>query len=192
MTLRANLAAWQRWCLLPRVLRDVSTVDTRTTVLGTEVARPILVAPTAMHRFFCDEGELATARAAANVGTAFIVSMAATTSVEDVAAAAPTGLHWAQMYMLRDRGRTRALCERAREPATRRSSPRSTGRQWGAAAPEAARARCRPRSGCAIRTSRHPTTPRPPTSWRSSATSTRRSPSTTSRSSASGAVSPSW
>jgi 4-hydroxymandelate oxidase len=115
VTLRANLAAWQRWSLLPRVLRDVSTVDTRTTVLGTEVRAPILVAPTAMHRFFCDEGELATARAAANVGTAFIVSMAATTSVEDVAGAAPNGLHWAQMYMLRDRGRTRALCERARE-----------------------------------------------------------------------------
>jgi 4-hydroxymandelate oxidase len=84
-------------------------------VLGTETRTPILVAPTAMHRFFHEEGELATAHAAANVGTVYIVSMAATTSLEDVATAAPTGLHWAQMYMLGDRGRTRALCERARE-----------------------------------------------------------------------------
>ena len=50
---------------------------------------PILVAPTAMHRFFTDDGELATARAAAEVGTVYVVSMAATTSVEDVAARAP-------------------------------------------------------------------------------------------------------
>ena len=61
-----------------------------------------------MHRFFTADGELATARAAAEVGTVYVVSMAATHSVEDVAAAAPDGARWAQMYMLRDRGRTRA------------------------------------------------------------------------------------
>ena len=72
-----------------------------------------MVAPTAMHRFFTADGELATARAAAEVGTVYVVSMAATHSVEDVAAAAPDGARWAQMYMLRDRGRTRALAERA-------------------------------------------------------------------------------
>ncbi|MDQ1429633.1 MAG: 4-hydroxymandelate oxidase, partial [Actinomycetota bacterium] len=112
-TLRENVAAWRRWTLLPHVLRDVSAVDLSTRVLGTTVTTPILVAPTAMHRFFTDDGELATARAAADVGTVYVVSMAATTSVEDVAAAAPDGLRWAQMYMLRDRGRTRALAERA-------------------------------------------------------------------------------
>src|SRR5262249_55671958 len=114
VTLRANVAAWQRWELLPHVLRDVSTVDTATTVLDVPVPAPIVIAPTAMHRFFCDEGELATARAAAASGTLSIVSMAATTSVEDVAAATPDAPHWVQMYMLRDRGRTKALCERAR------------------------------------------------------------------------------
>jgi 4-hydroxymandelate oxidase len=113
-TRRENVAAWQRWTLLPHVLRDVSTMDLSTTVLGASVRTPILVAPTAMHRFYDDDGELATARAAADAGTVFVVSMAATTSVEDVAAAAPAGLRWAQMYMLRDRGRTRALAERAR------------------------------------------------------------------------------
>lgn len=108
-----NVAAWSRWVLHPHVLRDVSTVDLSTTVLGTRVATPILVAPTAMHRFFAADGELATARAAADVGTVYVVSMAATHSIEDVAAAAPDGARWAQMYMLRDRGRTRALAERA-------------------------------------------------------------------------------
>src|SRR5690349_17085194 len=112
-TRRENVAAWTRWTLLPHVLRDVSTVDLSTTVLGTRVPTPILVAPTAMHRFFTADGELATARAAADVGTVYVVSMAATHSVEDVAAVAPAAPRWAQMYMLRDRGRTRALAERA-------------------------------------------------------------------------------
>jgi 4-hydroxymandelate oxidase len=108
-----NVAAWSRWTLLPHVLRDVSTVDLSTTVLGSRVPTPILVAPTAMHRFFAVDGELATARAAADAGTVYVVSMAATHSVEDVAAVAPGAARWAQMYMLRDRGRTRALAERA-------------------------------------------------------------------------------
>jgi isopentenyl diphosphate isomerase/L-lactate dehydrogenase-like FMN-dependent dehydrogenase len=77
VTLRENLAAWERWALLPRVLRDVATIDAATAVLGTEVAAPILIAPTAMQRFFCDDGEQATARAAATAKTVFIVSMAA-------------------------------------------------------------------------------------------------------------------
>jgi 4-hydroxymandelate oxidase len=113
VTVSENQAAWSRWVLLPHVLRDVSTVDLSTTVLGTRVPWPILVAPTAMHRFFTTDGELATARAAAAVGTVYVVSMAATHSVEDVAAQAPDDARWAQMYMLRDRGRTRALAERA-------------------------------------------------------------------------------
>ena len=61
LTLHDNLAAWDRWRLLPRVLRDVTVVDTSTVVLGANVDVPILVAPTAMHRMFCDDGELATA-----------------------------------------------------------------------------------------------------------------------------------
>jgi len=113
VTATENVAAWSRWALLPHVLRDVSAVDLSTTVLGTRIATPILVAPTAIHRFFTDDGELATARAAAEVGTVFVVSMAATHSVEAVAEAAPDGARWAQMYMLRDRGRTQSLAERA-------------------------------------------------------------------------------
>jgi 4-hydroxymandelate oxidase len=119
ITSGANIDAWVRRRLKPHVLRDVSDAHTRTTVLGIEVPSPILVAPTAMHRFFCDDGELATARGAASVDAVYIVSMAATTSLEDVAAAAPGAPRWAQMYMLRDRGRTRMLAGRAREAGYR-------------------------------------------------------------------------
>jgi len=114
-TLAENIAAWPRISIVPRVLRDVTTVDVATTVLGTPVTSPILVAPMAMQRFACDDGELATARGASAAGTVMVVSMAATYSVEDVAAAAPDAPRWAQMYLLRDHGRTRALAERARD-----------------------------------------------------------------------------
>jgi 4-hydroxymandelate oxidase len=114
VTMRANVEAWHRWSLRPSVLRDMSDVRPHTSVLGVPVSAPVLVAPTAMHRFVCDEGERATARAAARAGVVYVVSMAATTSLEDIAASAPSAPRWAQMYMLRDRGRTRALAERAR------------------------------------------------------------------------------
>jgi len=113
LTLAENLAAWRRLRLHPHVLHDVSSIDTATTVLGSPVRAPVLVAPTAMHRFCCEDGEVATARAAATTGTVMVVSMAATCSFEDVAAAAPGASRWAQMYMLRDRARTKALAGRA-------------------------------------------------------------------------------
>jgi 4-hydroxymandelate oxidase len=119
VTLAANVAAWRRVRLLPHVLRDVTTVDPSTTVLGACVAAPVLVAPTAMQRFACDEGELATARGAAAAETLMVVSMAATRSVEEVALAAPASPRWAQMYMLRDRGRTKELAARVRDAGYR-------------------------------------------------------------------------
>ena len=66
-----------------------------------------------MHRLFCPEGELATARAAARAGTVFIVSMTATTSLEAIAAEVPEARRWFQLYMQSDRGLTRELCRRA-------------------------------------------------------------------------------
>ena len=119
ITMRDNIAAWGRLRLRPHVLRDMSDVRTATSVLGSPIDLPVIIAPTAMHRFYCDEGELATARAAARAGTVMVVSMAATTSLEDVAAEAPGAPQWAQMYMLRDRGLTRSLAERARDAGYR-------------------------------------------------------------------------
>jgi 4-hydroxymandelate oxidase len=109
----SNVAAWERLRLRPHMLCDVTQVSTATTLLGTPTTAPIMVAPTAMHRLFCPDGELATARAAADAGVIYVVSMAATTSVEEIAAAAPAGARWMQAYVRRDRGLTRASLERA-------------------------------------------------------------------------------
>ena len=111
--LRANAASWSRWQLHPHVLRDVSHVDTATTVLGTAVDSPVLVAPTAYHRLAHPDGETATARAAAGHGTVMIVSTLATTSLEDVAAAAPAAPRWFQLYVFSDRGYAGELVDRA-------------------------------------------------------------------------------
>ena len=112
-TATGNVAAWEQVWLRPHVLRDVSTVSTEATVLGKPVALPVLAAQTAMHTLFWPDGEIATARAVNAAGTVMIVSMAATTSIEAVAAAVPGARVWMHVTMLRDRTRTRALCERA-------------------------------------------------------------------------------
>lgn len=108
-----NVAAWSRVRLRPHVLRDVSVVDTATTVLGTPVRAPILVAPWAYQRMADEHGECATARAAARAGTVAVFSTLATVSLEDVAAAAPGASRWFQLYVHTDRGFSRELVERA-------------------------------------------------------------------------------
>src|SRR6266508_4308853 len=99
VTLRDNLAAFERRRLRPRVLVEVGSVSTVTTVLGTEVALPILIAPVAIQRLAHPEGELATARAAAAVGTVVCVSSASTARPAEIAAAAPTAERWYQVYV---------------------------------------------------------------------------------------------
>src|SRR5204862_2751477 len=74
VTLRANRAAFERIQLRPRTLVDVSSCDTCTTVLGTPVSMPILIAPTAFHCLAHPEGECATARAADRVGVLMVIS----------------------------------------------------------------------------------------------------------------------
>ena len=78
VTLRDNLAAFERRKLRPRFLVDVRSVSTATTVLGTEIALPVLIAPLALQRMAHEDGELATARAAAAGGTIMCLSSAAT------------------------------------------------------------------------------------------------------------------
>src|SRR5688500_5364896 len=84
VTVRENRAAFERLALRYHVLIDVSHRSTATTVLGTPIAFPVLVAPTAFQRLACDDGELATARAAAASGTVMILSTASTCTIEDV------------------------------------------------------------------------------------------------------------
>jgi isopentenyl diphosphate isomerase/L-lactate dehydrogenase-like FMN-dependent dehydrogenase len=111
--LAENVEAWRRLRLRPRVLVDVSRVSTATTVLGTEVSMPVLVAPTAIQRLAHPDGEPGMARAAAAAGTVMCLSTLATASPFEVAAAAPGAPRWFQLYVFRDRGVTRALVEGA-------------------------------------------------------------------------------
>src|SRR5438093_5104736 len=113
VTLRDNLAAFERRKLRPRVLVDVSSVSTATTVLGTEVALPILIAPLALQRMAHPDGELATARAAAAAGTIMCLSTAATARPAEVAAAAPGAPRWFQVYVFSDRSQTQELIAEA-------------------------------------------------------------------------------
>jgi isopentenyl diphosphate isomerase/L-lactate dehydrogenase-like FMN-dependent dehydrogenase len=112
-TLRANRAAFTRWTFRPRVLVDVETVTSETTVLGTPVSLPVLLAPVAYQGLYHADGELATARAATAGGTVVCVSTMTTRSHAEIAAAAPGVAQWAQLYVLRDEGATRAHLEEA-------------------------------------------------------------------------------
>jgi len=112
-TLCWNLEAYGRWRLRPRILCDVTDVSTETTVLGTQVALPVLVAPVAFQRMAHPDGEAATARAAASAGTVMCLSTIATASPADVAVAAPGAPRWFQLYVFKDWGLTSALVQQA-------------------------------------------------------------------------------
>jgi isopentenyl diphosphate isomerase/L-lactate dehydrogenase-like FMN-dependent dehydrogenase len=114
-TLRANAAAFARWELRPRVLVDVGRVSTATTVLGTEVRLPVIVAPTAFQRLADPAGETATARAAARAGTVMVLSTLSSVTPAELAAAAPGAPQWFQLYWSRDRGFTQGLVAAAAE-----------------------------------------------------------------------------
>jgi isopentenyl diphosphate isomerase/L-lactate dehydrogenase-like FMN-dependent dehydrogenase len=112
-TLRDNVAAYARHALRPRVLVDVSEVSTATTVLGTEIAMPVIVAPVALQKMAHPDGECGMARAAAAAGTIMTLSTIATAAPREVAAAAPGASRWFQVYVFKDRGVTRALIDEA-------------------------------------------------------------------------------
>lgn len=112
-TLFENLEAFNRWVLRPRVLVDVSAVSAATTVLGTEVSFPVLVAPMAFQGRAHPEGEKATARGAAAARTIMCLSTVATFGPEEVAEAAPDGARWFQLYWGPDRAKVQDLVERA-------------------------------------------------------------------------------
>lgn len=114
ITLEENRRAFERLRLRYRVLRDVSERKVSVELLGEELAFPVLVAPTAFQRLACEDGELATARAAGAVGTTMMLSTLSTTSMERVVEAA-SGPVWFQLYVYRDRSITRALVDRARD-----------------------------------------------------------------------------
>ncbi|HET8814876.1 MAG TPA: alpha-hydroxy acid oxidase [Solirubrobacterales bacterium] len=113
VTLRENVDAWAHWRLRPRVLADVSEVSAQAEILGKPVSAPVLVAPVAYQRMAHSEGEAGMAAGAAEAGTVMCLSTLSTTRPADVAAAAPEGRHWFQLYAFKDAGVTRALMDEA-------------------------------------------------------------------------------
>jgi 4-hydroxymandelate oxidase len=111
VTVRGNRAAFDRWRLLPWVLGGVCEAATATSVLGRDIALPVLIAPSSLHRLCHEAGERATARAAKAAGTIYTMSTPASIVLEDIAS--ESGPWWFQLYVFRDRGLTRDLVARA-------------------------------------------------------------------------------
>jgi lactate 2-monooxygenase len=112
-TIRANREAFDHWRIAPRMLRDVSNRTLARTVLGTELPAPVLLAPIGVQTLAHPEGELAMARAAAEVGLPFVASTAAAHTIEDIAAVAGELPRWYQLYWPRDRELARSFVTRA-------------------------------------------------------------------------------
>ncbi|NXP46845.1 HAOX2 oxidase, partial [Heliornis fulica] len=108
-----NILAYKRIRLRPRMLRDVSVMDIRTKLLGTEISFPVGIAPTGFHQLAWPDGEKSTARAAKAMNTCYIASTYSTCSLEDISAAAPGGLRWFQLYIHRNRAVSKQLVQRA-------------------------------------------------------------------------------
>lgn len=113
-SLAANRRAFARTSFRPRVLRNVATVDPSTTLLGRPVPIPLVLAPTGFTRIADPDGELAVARAAAEVGVPYTLSTLSTRSIEEVAATR-RGPKWFQVYVWRDRGLVKEMLDRAAE-----------------------------------------------------------------------------
>jgi 4-hydroxymandelate oxidase len=112
ITLRWNRESFDRIRLRPRVLEDVSRIDTGVTLFGERLPYPILLAPVAYQRLFHAEGEVEAARGAGNAEAIYVVSTASTSTIEEIARAATAPL-WLQLYLQKDRGVTRDLIARA-------------------------------------------------------------------------------
>lgn len=113
LTLHANRRAFDQLQVRPRVLVDVSICSTTTSLLGSRLSAPLAIAPTAYHRLAHPDGEVATARGAGRAGTPLVVSIFASRTLEEIAAAA-TGPLWLQLYWLQRRSAIADLARRAK------------------------------------------------------------------------------
>jgi lactate 2-monooxygenase len=112
-TMRANRAAFEKRRIVPRMLRDVAERDLSTTVLGTSMPAPLMLAPIGVQAIVHEEGELATARAAAALGVPMIASTAAHFALEEIAEAGDEAPRWFQLYWPNDRDLAKSLVNRA-------------------------------------------------------------------------------
>ena len=113
ITLRRARQAFLDIEFRPGILRDVSSIDLSTDILGKTSSLPVGIAPTGFTRMMQSEGEYAGSQAAAAAGIPYTLSTMGTASIEDVAAAAPDGRNWFQLYLWTDRDRSLELIERA-------------------------------------------------------------------------------
>jgi isopentenyl diphosphate isomerase/L-lactate dehydrogenase-like FMN-dependent dehydrogenase len=113
-TMRENEAAFRRWRIVPRMLTDVSSPAFASTVLGTRLAAPMLLAPVGVLRLAHPDGELAVARAAGSLGVPMILSTNSSVALEDVAQASGDGQRWFQLYWPKDREVAASLLSRAK------------------------------------------------------------------------------
>jgi isopentenyl diphosphate isomerase/L-lactate dehydrogenase-like FMN-dependent dehydrogenase len=114
-TVRNNRQAFERWRIVPRMLRDTSARDLGRDVLGTQLPAPVMLAPIGVQSIIHPDGELATARAAAATGVPFILSTAASNTIEDVAEAAGDVPRWYQLYWPSDDEVTKSFLARAEQ-----------------------------------------------------------------------------
>jgi 4-hydroxymandelate oxidase len=115
ITLTDNLVSWTRLAIRPRMLVGVGRRDPSITLLGARRPHPLIIAPMAFHRLAHDDGEVATAQAAAETGAIMCLSTLGTTSAADLARAVPAASRWFQLYVFADRGVSRELVARAVE-----------------------------------------------------------------------------
>ena len=115
LSMQRNKEAFTRLILRPRYMRDVSSIDTTTTLFGKKYAFPVGISPSAMQKLVGGEGEVDVARAAADRGTFMILSSNATSPLEDVieAAGGPDAHFWFQLYVSQDREKCGKLIRRA-------------------------------------------------------------------------------
>jgi isopentenyl diphosphate isomerase/L-lactate dehydrogenase-like FMN-dependent dehydrogenase len=113
-TMRANRAAMDTWRIVPRMLREATQRRLATTVLGTELPAPVLLAPVGVQSIVHPDGELAVARAAAELGVPIVLSTASSYTIEEVAEASGAGPRWYQLYWPTEDEVTISLLERAR------------------------------------------------------------------------------
>ena len=106
--------AFEKLEFSPRILRNVKDIDLTVSMLGKKMSMPIGIAPTGFTRMMQTEGEYAGACAASDAGIPYTLSTMGTRSIEDIARVAPNGRNWFQLYMWKDRERSMALVDRAK------------------------------------------------------------------------------
>jgi lactate 2-monooxygenase len=112
-TARANLAAFDRWRIVPRMLRDVSERDLSTELLGHKLSAPVLLGPVGVQSIIHPDAELAVARASASLGIPFVLSTVSSRPIEEVGQAMGLAPHWFQLYWGKDHELTSSLLQRA-------------------------------------------------------------------------------